>query len=78
MKQNHPSNHKDTEEDYFSEKEDVDENSDDDGNKNDENQGIQRPVLVPGTKQMTRHFFFELLFMSRALNIKYVLKEFFF
>ena len=36
MKQNHPSNHKDTEEDYFSEKEDVDENSDDDGNKNDE------------------------------------------
>jgi uncharacterized short protein YbdD (DUF466 family) len=42
MKQNHPSNHKDTEEDYFSEKEDVDENSDDDGNKNDENQGIQR------------------------------------
>ncbi len=57
MKQNHPSNHKDTEEDYFSEKEDVDENSDDDGNKNDENQGILRPVLVPGTKQMTRHFF---------------------
>ena len=40
MKHNHPSSHKDTEEDYFSEKEDVDENSNDEGNNNDENQGF--------------------------------------
>jgi hypothetical protein len=40
MKQNHPSSHKDTEEDYFSEKEDADENSNDEENNNEENQGF--------------------------------------